>query len=146
MKCGMNIIKGFYKKGVIMVIWITGKSSSGKTVYGKRLKRLLESLNAKVLFLDSDIVREQFNDDIRSNTEVNDNNREENIMRIANYAALAEQQGFIVIVAIISPKKEWRMKARKKFDKSMLIYMPGGTLWEGTTYEEPDHEEMMVEG
>jgi len=24
--------------------------------------------------------------------------------------------------------------------------MPDGKLWEGTTYEEPDHEEMMVEG
>lgn len=129
-----------------MVIWITGKSSSGKTVYGKRLKKLLDSLGGKVLLLDSDTVREQFNDDIRSNSTVQDTNREENIMRIANYAALAEKQGFIVIVSIISPKKEWRMKARKLFDKSMLIYMPGGKLWEGTTYEEPDHEEMMIGG
>jgi len=28
----------------------------------------------------------------------------------------------------------------------MLIYMPAGHLWEGTEFEEPDHEEMMCEG
>ena len=67
-------------------------------------------------------------------------------MNVSNYGAIAEKQGFLVIVSIISPKKEWRMKARKLFDKSMLIYMPDGKLWEGTEYEEPDHEEMMVEG
>lgn len=129
-----------------MVIWITGRSSSGKTVYAKRLKRLFESLGEQVLLLDSDNVREQFNDDIRTKENIQDDNRENNILRIANYAAIAEKQGFIVIISIISPKKEWRMKARKLFDKSMLIYMPGGHLWEGTEYEEPDHEEMMVEG
>jgi hypothetical protein len=67
-------------------------------------------------------------------------------MDVAKYAAIAEKQGFIVIIALVSPKKEWRMKARKLFEKSMLIYMPDGHLWEGTEYEIPDHEEMMVEG
>lgn len=129
-----------------MVIWITGRSSSGKTVYAKRLKRMFESFGQNVLFLDSDIVREQFGDVIENISSPQDDNREKHIMRIANYAAIAEKQGFIVIVAIISPKKEWRMKARKIFEKSMLIYMPNGKLWEGSEYEEPDHEEMMVEG
>lgn len=124
-----------------MVIWITGKSSSGKTVYAKRFKRLFQSFGEKVLLLDSDTVREQF-----GTHDYEDNDRETHIMNVANYAAVAEKQGFIVIVAIISPKKEWRMKARKLFDKSMMIYMPDGKLWEGTEYEEPDHEEMMVEG
>lgn len=124
-----------------MVIWITGKSGSGKTVYAKRLKHLFESKGEKIFFLDSDIVRDQ-----KGNKGYTDEDREKHIMDIADYAAIAEKQGFLVIVAIISPKKEWRMKARKKFDKSMLIYMPNGKLWEGTEYEEPDHEEMMVEG
>jgi adenylylsulfate kinase len=124
-----------------MVIWITGKSSSGKTVYAKRFKRLFESMGNKVLLLDSDTVRDQ-----KNSHGYDDEDREKHIMDIANYAAIAEKQGLIVIVAIISPKKEWRMKARKKFEKSMLIYMPDGKLWEGTEYEIPDHEEMMVEG
>lgn len=124
-----------------MVYWLTGKSSAGKTVYAKRLKRQFEKLGAKVLFLDGDEVRDQFN-----NKEYGDEARLSHIMSIASFAAIAERQGFIVIIALISPKKEWRMKARKLFDKSMLIYLPGGMLWEGTEYEEPDHEEMMAEG
>jgi len=124
-----------------MIYWITGRSSSGKTVYSKRLKRQFEDLGAKVLLLDGDDVRDQV-----ENKKYTDKGRENHIMTIANFAAIAERQGFIVIISLISPKKEWRMKARKKFEKSMLIYMPSGHLWEGTEYEEPDHEEMMVEG
>jgi len=124
-----------------LVYWFTGKSSSGKTVYAKRLKRQLEALGQTVLFLDGDEVR-----DIFTNDSYEDSAREIHIMRIAGFAAIAERQGITVIIALVSPKKKWRMKARKMFEKSMLIYMPGGFLWEGTEYEEPDHEEMMCEG
>lgn len=124
-----------------MVYWITGKSSSGKTVYAYRLKKHLESVGHSVFLLDSDEVR-----DYNLKNEYTDEARELHIMNVARFAALAERQGFIVIVAIISPKKEWRMKARKLFRESMLIYMPGGFLWKGTEYEEPDHEEMMCGG
>jgi len=123
-----------------MVYWITGRSSAGKTVYAYRLKKHLEKTNSKILLLDSDEVRAYF----KSGFE--DIEREENIMRLAKIAAIAEQQGFTVIIAVISPKKEWRMKARKLLKESMLIYMPGGFMWEGTEYEEPDHEEMMCGG
>lgn len=124
-----------------MVYWFTGKSSSGKTVYAKRLKRQLEEFGAKVALLDGDEVRDQF-----GNQEYKDEDRQRHIMMIANFASILEKQGFVVIIALISPKKEWRMKARKLFEKSMLIYLPGGFLWEGTDFEEPDHEEMMCEG
>jgi len=124
-----------------MVYWFTGKSSSGKTVYAKRMKRQLEELGANVILLDGDEVRDQF-----GNQGYEDDDKEKHIMAIANFAAIVEKQGFIVIIALISPYKKWRMKARKLFEKSMLIYLPGGFLWEGTTFEEPDHEEMMCEG
>jgi len=124
-----------------VVYWITGKSSSGKTVYSKRLKRQLEEVGAKVLLLDGDEVRDKFGDQ-----EYTDEGRLNHIMKVASFASLVEKQGFIVIIALLSPKKEWRMKARKLFERSMLIFMPGGILWEGTEYEEPDHEEMMCEG
>lgn len=124
-----------------MIYWLTGKSGAGKTVYAKRLKRQLEGLGAKVLHLDGDDVR-----DLAFNDDYSDEAREKHIMSVARFAAIAERQGFIVVISLLSPRKEWRMKARKLFEKSMLIYMPGGFLWEGTVYEEPDHEEMMVEG
>jgi len=123
-----------------MIYWITGKSSSGKTTYAHRLKNELEEHGHKILLLDGDEVRSHFSE------EYSDEDREENIMRIAKFASIAETQGFVVIIALISPKKEWRMKARKLFKRSMLIYLPGGTLWEGTEYEEPDHEEILCGG
>lgn len=126
-----------------MVYWITGKASAGKTVYAHRLKRNLEVSGKNVLILDGDVVRQYFPS---KHEAFSDQDREENIMRIARFAAIAEKQNITVIVAVISPKKEWRMKARKLFDESILIYMPGGMLWEGTDYEEPDHEEMMCGG
>lgn len=124
-----------------MVYWLTGRASSGKTVYAKRLKIEFEKLGGKVLLLDGDEVRDEF-----KNRDFDDNSRENHIMTIAKFAAIAERQGYIVIISLLSPKKSWRMKARKLFEKSMLIYLPGGILWEGTEYEEPDHEEMMVSG
>lgn len=126
-----------------MVYWITGRASAGKTVYAHRLKKHLEAKDVKVLVLDGDEVRQYFPS---KHEAFSDEDREENIMRIARFAAIAEKQGITVIVAVISPKKEWRMKARKMFNESMVIYMPGGKLWEGTDYEDPDHEEMMCGG
>lgn len=124
-----------------MIYWITGRSGAGKTVYAKRLKREFEAAGCKVLMLDADDVRTRMN-----NKCYDDESRRKHIMDVAAFAAIAESQGFIVVVSIISPKKEWRNAARKLFDKSMLIYLPGGMLWPGTTYEEPDHEEFMCEG
>lgn len=123
-----------------MVYWITGKASAGKTVYANRLRRQLEKYGEPVLVLDGDNVRQYFP------TGYDDKEREEHIMRIAKIAAIAESQGIVVIVALICPKKEWRMKARKLLNESLLIYLPGGILWEGTEYEEPDSEEIMCGG
>lgn len=124
-----------------MVIWITGKRSSGKTTYGKRLKEFFESLGGKVLILDGDDVR-----DITSNDDFSDEAREAHIMSIARFAAICEKQGFIVVVCLVSPKKKWRMEARKLFDKSIVIPLPNGELWEGTDYEDVGIEETMFYG
>jgi adenylylsulfate kinase len=124
-----------------MVYWISGASSAGKTVYAKRIKKHLEEFGAKVLLYDGDEVR-----DVDGNVDYSDESREKHIMTIAKFAAIAERQGFVVIIALVSPLKEWRMKARKLFDKSILIYLPGGILWEGSTYQIPDTEEIMAHG
>lgn len=120
-----------------MVYWITGKASSGKTLYARRLQEHFERLGERVLLLDGDEVRQYFE------TGYTDEERREHILRIAAFGSIAEDQGFLVIIALMSPKKEWRMEARKMFKRSMIIYVPGGTLWPGTIYEEPDHEEII---
>ncbi len=115
-----------------MVIWITGKADSGKTTMAKRLSQTVE----RPVILDGDEMRKIF----PTGYEVAD--REANIMRLAKFAALLERQGFTPLVACVSPTKELRQKARRLFESSCLIYMPGGTLWKGTEYEEPDSDEL----
>jgi adenylylsulfate kinase len=119
-----------------MVIFITGKKHSGKTMYAKKIMNhwWFRLWNDSVL-LDGDNVREYFP------TGFSDKEREEHIMRIAKFAALLEEQGKIVIIALVSPRKKWRQEARKLFKRSELVYITGGYLWPGTTYEEPDNDE-----
>jgi len=119
-----------------MVYWITGKAGAGKTVKAYLLKREFEGLGKKVFILDGDEVREKIK------AGFTDEERYNHIMRIASFASLAEDQGFVVIISLISPRRDWRKEARKMFKESKLIYVQGGTLWEGTSYEEPDSEEL----
>lgn len=118
-----------------MIYWITGRRNAGKTTLAYELKRALETIGRKVLLLDGDEVRAFFE------TGYSDKERYEHIMRIAKIAALAERQGFVVIIALVSPRAAWRIEASKLFQRYTLIYIEGGELWEGTYYEEPLPEE-----
>ena len=110
-----------------MVYWITGRSGAGKTTLAKRIAKQTNGI-----ILDGDKIREYFPSDFT------DEGREKNIMLIAKFAALLEEQGFIVIVACISPKREWRKKAQSLLNEYIEICLPFGKLWEGTDYEEPE--------
>jgi adenylylsulfate kinase len=117
-----------------MVIWITGKGHAGKTTTARKLATVIP----KAVLLDSYDFRRYF----PGGDDFSDRGRRNNIMRLARVAAILEQQGFVPIVACVSPTKELRNEARRLFKESMVIYVPGGQLWEGTTYEEPDIEEI----
>lgn len=120
-----------------MIYWITGKSGSGKTTFAHNLKKELEiEEGEEVLLLDGDEVRSY------SSIGYTDSERESHIMNIAAFASIAEKQGFIVIIALLSPKTEWRERARELFNESVLIYLSGGSLWEGTVYEVPSEFEL----
>lgn len=115
-----------------MVIWITGKKGAGKTAVAYKLARAYP----QSLVLDGDEMRQLFPEDFT------DIGRANNIGRLAKWAAHLENEGYTAIVACISPRKEWRQAARALFTRSILIYLPGGKLWKGTTYEIPDEEEL----
>ena len=121
-----------------MVIWITGRKGSFKTTTANVLASKYRKEGQAVLILDGDDVRDHFP------CGFTDKDRRENIMRVAHIAAIAEKQNIVVICALISPRKRWRQEARKLFKESKLIYLDGGTLWKGTTYEEPDEEELTI--
>ena len=118
-----------------MVIWITGKANAGKTTLAYKIHKFFST--SSIIF-DGDEIREIIKSDFT------DEGRHNNIMTIAKLAALSEKQGLIAIVALISPKKEWRDEARFLFKESRLIYIEGGELWENTTYDIPSKEETSI--
>lgn len=121
-----------------MVIWITGKSGAGKTTLAKQLIDWYKKLNCCVVMFDGDEVRDRFP------TGFTDEDRSNHIMRISKFASLIEKQDVIVIIALLSPKYRWRVEAKKLFEKSCLIYVKGGELWKGTSYDEPKEDEVDI--
>lgn len=119
-----------------MIYWITGRAGAGKTTLANKMAKEFKEEGKCVLILDGDDVRKHF-----PNTGFTDEDRFNHIIKVARFAAIVEKQNIIVIIALVSPRKEWRQEARKLFQESQLIYIEGGTLWKGTTYEEPDEEE-----
>lgn len=90
------------------VLWFTGLSGSGKSTIAKGLE---EELHAKGFFsvvLDGDNVRTGIN----NNLGFSDEDRKENIRRIAEVAKLFLQNGVIVICCFVSPTEEIRNLAR----------------------------------
>jgi len=115
-----------------LVHFITGKAKSGKTTFAYKLAFQLTKEGYVPFIFDGDEVREHLP------TGFSDKDRQDHIMRIAAFAAIAEKQGFVPIIALVSPKRCWRIQARKIFKESILYYMPGGELWSGSSYEEPN--------
>ncbi len=90
------------------VLWFTGLSGSGKSTIAKGVE---EELHAKGFFsvvLDGDNVRTGIN----NNLGFSDEDRKENIRRIAEVAKLFLQNGVIVICCFVSPTQEIRNLAQ----------------------------------
>jgi adenylylsulfate kinase len=91
------------------LIWLTGLSGSGKTTIGIRLENCLYEKGYKVFFLDGDNIRKGLN----KNLGFSEEDRKENIRRIAEVARLMLDAGLIVICAFISPYKEDRSAVKE---------------------------------
>jgi bifunctional enzyme CysN/CysC len=90
------------------VIWFTGLPASGKSTLARALERHLFDGGASPILLDGDTVRSGLNSDLR----FSDEDRAENVRRLAEVAAHLSRSGFIAIVAAVSPSSEDRAKAR----------------------------------
>ena len=122
-----------------MVILITGKKGSGKSTYAQRLKAEMEAEAYRVIWLDGDLFRKEMKND-----DYTDEGRLRNLRDAAKAAADYERLGYTVLLSFIAPKKSFRKMMRSYWEVSRVVYMPGGTLWEGTTYERPSEREIEV--
>jgi len=100
--------KEIFLKQRAKVIWLTGLSGSGKTTLASLLEKRLFELNYFCQILDGDNVRSGINKNLRFTEE----DRMENIRRIAEVSKLFMNCGIILICAFISPTSEMREMAK----------------------------------
>jgi adenylyl-sulfate kinase len=89
-------------------VWLTGLSASGKSTLAFALERALNEAGRACYVLDGDNVRHGLNRDLG----FTDEDRTENIRRIAEVAKLMNDAGLIVITAFISPLRSNREMAK----------------------------------
>jgi adenylylsulfate kinase len=89
------------------VIWFTGLSGAGKTTLAKHLEEELFARNFLVQVLDGDNIRTGINNNLTFSEE----DREENIRRIAEVSKLFMNCGIVTINSFISPTERIRQMA-----------------------------------
>jgi adenylylsulfate kinase len=99
------------------VIWFTGLSGAGKTTLAKRLEEELFARNYLVQILDGDNIRSGIN----NNLSFSDEDRRENIRRIAEVSKLFLNCGIIAINSFISPTHDIRHLAMEVIGKDDFI-------------------------
>jgi len=91
-----------------LVVWLYGLSGSGKSTLAHSLEHELHEAGRFTVTLDGDNVRTGLN----NNLGFSDDDRRENIRRVAEVAKLFAQSGVVTITSFITPKNELRALAR----------------------------------
>jgi bifunctional enzyme CysN/CysC len=94
-------------------LWFTGLSGSGKSTVANLVEKRLHAMGYHTYMLDGDNVRHGLNRDLG----FTDEDRVENIRRVAEVSKLMVDAGLIVLVSFISPFRSERRMARDLFDE-----------------------------
>ncbi len=98
-------------------LWFTGLSGSGKSTIANLVEKRLLSMGKHTYLLDGDNVRHGLNKDLG----FTDEDRVENIRRVAEVARLMTDAGLIVLVSFISPFRAERRMAREMFSEGEFL-------------------------
>ena len=103
-----NITNGQRKKAMMQeprLVWLTGLSGSGKTTLALHMEQYFFSKGFKIFILDGDNVRNGLCKDLG----FSEDERKENLRRVAEVARLMLDAGLVVISAFLSPNAEDRI-------------------------------------
>lgn len=96
------------KEQIPGVLWMTGLSGAGKSTIADAVEQKLHVLGRHTMILDGDNVRHGLNRDLG----FTEQDRAENIRRVAEVAKLMNEAGLLVIVSFISPFAAERQMAK----------------------------------
>ena len=99
------------------ILWFTGLSGAGKSTIANLVEKRLHARGLYTYLLDGDNVRHGLNKDLGFTEE----DRVENIRRVAEVAKLMVDAGLIVIVSFISPFRSERRAARSLVEDGEFI-------------------------
>ena len=101
------------------VVWFTGLSGSGKSTVASLVEKRLVDEGVTAYLLDGDNLRHGLCGDLG----FSDADRDENIRRVAEVAALFEDAGAVALVSAISPFEKMRTFAKSRCKRFLLIYV-----------------------
>ena len=99
------------------LLWFTGLSGSGKSTIADRLEQKLFKRGKRTYLLDGDNVRHGLNKDLG----FTDEDRVENVRRVAEVGKLMVDAGLIVLASFISPFRSERDMARGLLDDDEFV-------------------------
>ena len=99
------------------IVWLTGLSGSGKTTVANGVEENLGKIGFQSVVLDGDNLRHGLCNDLSFTLA----DRNENVRRIGEVARLFLEQGFVVLVALVSPVRDARDQVRRSFSEADFI-------------------------
>lgn len=106
-----------------LVVWFTGLSGAGKSTIAVEVEKKLADAGYASYLLDGDNIRLGINADLGFTEE----DRNENIRRVAEIAALFRDAGIITLVSLISPFRAMREFARERAGEGNFVEVYVGT-------------------
>jgi adenylyl-sulfate kinase len=100
-------------------VWLTGLPSSGKSTLGGAIEERLVAEGAHAYLLDGDNLRHGISSDLGfSRTD-----RERNVLRVGELAALFADSGAVAVVALVSPYVATRQEVRERHERAGLAFI-----------------------
>ncbi|MCA7922219.1 adenylyl-sulfate kinase [Burkholderia cenocepacia] len=100
-----------------VTVWLTGLSGAGKSTLSMHLRAALSARGVVAATLDGDVLRGGASRDLGFTP----SDRTENVRRAAEFARLLNDQGLVVIAALITPYRRERALARAIVGASRFV-------------------------
>jgi cytidine diphosphoramidate kinase len=102
-----------------VIVWLIGLSGAGKTTVGTRLAARLRAEHPNLVYLDGDLLREVWGDDV-SHTVAG---RAVNAARLSRLCRMLDRQGLHVVAAVLSLFPRWQTWNRQHLSSYFEVFL-----------------------